>query len=975
MNDGYGEVLDGDSIRVGDLFGILLRNKLLIALVAAGTVAASLLWVGTRSPRYTARATLLLEENEAVGGVLSELASLTSAPSAEAEIALITSRSLADVTVMPPPAFAARPAVFDHTEPDFDPFAAVAIEAGSTALEVAAKGDPSAMENLGLATVVDRHDLRPFASIWGKLTGASQLEHRLHASLEPSATRGDPGTVDISEEALDVTFVDESTVRVSRHEGYVFPGDDGELVPFTPRDPGQPGAPIEAFGLVLRLSPTGDYVGRTYTVRRRTDEEAVQNLMANTTAIESGRKTNVIFVTVEDSDPYRAAETANALCKNYIRRSVRIGQQKASQTVRFIEAQLQVQLDALVAAEEEVVRIQTEHPETIALSESAKAWIEQLSSLELQRTQTELAQTVLSDALGYLDQGDFHAVARLGHEMPNLLALSYIRELGRLESESLRLERTDIVGYKALLMAERLRLETEIDAIELRIVGLASGLEAIAAGAQGAVASFGAHDGGEFGGYLESLAALDAEISRLAGTATEANPTLIALEQSRTELVARLVAQVEGAIAGARTMIDGHRALVDDYGRSIDEWPELERGTIDDAVEALRARVRTSLVAQRSGLADELVALAGQMHVVEGRLGELPKNELELAEPMRRREARGQIVAFLLTSNQEAKITAAATSAAAVLIDPAVPPAARSFPKATTFVGLGLVLGVLLGCGSALLRNSLRGALYSEAEIERTSGLAVLGSVPDYLHGMTRMKGVKRNQRILAMRDEPRGPVAEAYRAVRAALRLAMDGEDALRTLAVTSCVPGEGKTVTNTDLAMVFASAGRRVLLVDADLRKPEVHNLFGLDRAPGFAEVLKGTTSWRDCIRDVEYENLQVIPAGEGVSEPGELLAGHRSLAILDELANEFDLVVLDLPPAVVVADVANFAHRLDALIILYRCGGVPGRLLASAVSKLEQADVNLMGVILNAVYVSRGSASYGYGYGYVDDGVKPS
>lgn len=965
MNDGYGEALERDSIRIGEVVSILLRNKLLIATVALLTTAAAIVWVGTRTPRYTASATLLLEEDEAVGGVLSELASLTSDPAAEAEIALLTSRSLAEVTVANPRVFFAGDRLFDDTEPDFDPFAVRAIEAGASLLEARAHGDPSAMEHLGLVTIVDRHDLRPFASIWDALVGKSSEPHRLRAALAPAQGAVAPP----ARAAFDVEFTAARTVRVAEHEGYVFPNGDGVEVAF------EPGVPFDALGCTLTLAPTGDYIGRRYTVRYRTPEDAIQSLMASTSAVESGRKTNVVYVSVDDSDPYRAAETANALCKNYIRRSVRIGQQKASQTVRFIEAQLEVQLTALAEAERDVVRIQTEHPETIALSESAEAWIAQLSAFELEAAQLELAQTVLADALSYLEQENALALARLGQEVPNLLALSYIKELGQLESESLRLDRTDVAGYKALLIGERLRLETEIESMELRIGDLSASLERVGDGGEGVFASLAGTARGEFQTYLDELAELDAEISRLEGTATAENPALVALEGSRTDLAARLVEQVQGAIVAARQTVASHRALVADYAKSIAEWPALERGTIDEAVAALTERVRASLVAQSGGIADRLVALQGQMGVLERRLGELPASELELAEPMRRREARGQIVAFLLTANQEAKITAAATSAAAVLIDPAVPPSARSFPKATTFIGLGLVLGLLLGCGAALVHNNLRGALHSEAEVERATGLAVLGSVPDYLRGKTRVKGLKRGQRFLAMRDDSRGAVAEAYRSIRAALRLAMDGDDALRTLAVTSCVPGEGKTVTNTDLAMVFASSGKRVLFVDADLRKPQVHNVFEFERTPGFAEILSGTADWKDCVHDVGYENLSVIAAGDCKTEPGELLAGHRSLPVLGEFQDAFDLVVLDLPPAVVVADVANFAHKLDAVILLYRSGGVPGRVLTSAVSKLKQAEANVMGVIVNAVHIPRGpagygAAGYGYGYGYGED-----
>ena len=198
-----------------------------------------------------------------------------------------------------------------------------------------------------------------------------------------------------------------------------------------------------------------------------------------------------------------------------------------------------------------------------------------------------------------------------------------------------------------------------------------------------------------------------------------------------------------------------------------------------------------------------------------------------------------------------------------------------------------------------------------------------------------------------------------------------MRGEDGLKTLACTSCAPGEGKTTTNADLAMVFAKAGKTVLLVDCDLRKPQVHKLFSLERNPGFGEVLEEQLSWKESIQASGEENLSIMPAGKSASSPGELLAGDRALEVIDELKNAYDLIVFDLPPANVVADVANFASNLDALLLVYRAGKVPSRLLTATINRLQQAEVSLLGTILNAVCVSliMGGYGYGYGYGYTD------
>jgi capsular exopolysaccharide synthesis family protein len=960
MHNGYGESVsqEDDSIKLGEIFAVLFRNKLLVVIVTLLTTAATLFWVGTRTPQYQARATLLLEQDEAAGGVLSELASLTSDPRAEAEIALLKSRSLATVTASAPLLWTPSALLFAATSPDFDPFASSGVSEASANMPSA--GDPSAMESLGLQWQVDRFDLRPFASMYMRLNGNQAVQHRLRAQVEQAADRmpeGSPDSLDVSFSAPDSGA---PKVSVRPHGGFLRPNDEGAVFfDYVPN------MTVEAFGWRLSLLATGDFHGQRYRVRRITTETAIDNLMRQVTATENGRKTNVVIVSVQDSDPYRAAETANALCKNYIRRSVRIGQQKATQTVRFIDAQLEAQLLELKAAEREVVRLQTENPGTIAVSTTATALIEQAAAIELQLTQADLAKRVIEEALGYLAQGDFEALARLGQEMPNLIALGFIKELATLEIESLRLDRSDVLGFKLLLTTERQRIKTLAEESELHVRDLESGLAALRGGDASAIARVASS--GSFSSYLTEIAGLDGELSRALGSSTRESPLVRSLETARNKLVASLTEQVASALDGARDASNNYRELGATYAKNLAEWPEDERQTIDLAVEQLQKQLRSNLRSQVAGIVDMIEILGDQSAKVQARLGALPAGELELAEPMREREARTKIVEFLLTSQQQATITAASTSAAAVLIDPAVPPKSRIFPRASMFLAFGTLVGFLLGCGLALVHNQLRGALHSEAEVERAAGVPVLGAVPNYLTGRTKIKGAKKGTRFLPMRDKPESPQAEAYRQIRASLRMAMNDAGSLKTLACTSCVPGEGKTVTNADLAMVFAGAGDRVLLVDCDLRKPQVHNIFDVDRGPGFGDVLEGRNEWEECIHKTPKGQVDILPAGRCSGRPGELLASPAAKPIIDLLSADYDLVVFDLPPAVVVADVANFASKLDALLLVYRSGGVPGRMLEAASSRLRRSGVNLMGVIINAIVIQATPGGYGSGYGY--------
>ncbi|MBV1928941.1 MAG: hypothetical protein KUG81_05455, partial [Gammaproteobacteria bacterium] len=593
LHEGYGEIAGShDGTRLQDYLVILLRQKRLIAFITAVIVVVTVAWIGTRTPRYQARATLLLEKDEAAGGVLSELASLTSEPAAQAEIALITSRSLATVTASRPNEFNTSDATFRVTEPDFDPFA-------RTGGDEQEQGAASAMERMALDVVVERHDLRPSEGIRRRVTGGELHAHRLYAWMDK-----DPNFEGEPVGSLAVAFVSEGDqIQVQVGHGSRLTRTINEAESFAY----EAGGELRYGGWILRLHGAGQFVGESYSLSYRSRERTIDALMGTVQAIETGRKTNVVYVFVDGSDPAMAAETANAICKNYIRRNVGIGRQKATQTVRFIDAQLNEQLESLQAAERKVVEIQTEYPETIALSVAAEALIEQMSAIELQHTQDKLALRVIEEALGYLEEGDFEALARLGAHLPNLMALEYIKELALLEAESLRLDRSDVVGYKLLLTTEMIRLQGLADMARAEAARLEQGLAALQKGDLSGIAQVGGTLGdASFGEYLMEVANLDAEVSRMRATSTEANPQLKAALATRVELGKRLAQQVQGALEGVRTSVASYEELVDSYKQNIEFWPQEERGTIDHAVATLRQRVRASLGAQAEGLSDRL---------------------------------------------------------------------------------------------------------------------------------------------------------------------------------------------------------------------------------------------------------------------------------------------------------------------------------------------------------------------------------
>jgi capsular exopolysaccharide synthesis family protein len=219
----------------------------------------------------------------------------------------------------------------------------------------------------------------------------------------------------------------------------------------------------------------------------------------------------------------------------------------------------------------------------------------------------------------------------------------------------------------------------------------------------------------------------------------------------------------------------------------------------------------------------------------------------------------------------------------------------------------------------------------------------------------------------LALRDDPEGPVAEAYRSLRANLKFVLAQDERIRVLAFTSCSQGEGKSVTNIDVALAFALGGKRVLLVDADMRRPVVARYLGLPNVPGLSEILSGSARWQECVQETHVPQLGVIAAGRQPRTPGDLLAGDACEQLIDELRGAYDLVVFDVPPALAVADTEAFASRLDAVVLLARSRRLTRTVLSRTAGRLRGAGANLIGCVLNADRPNRSESKYGYGYGY--------
>ena len=296
------------------------------------------------------------------------------------------------------------------------------------------------------------------------------------------------------------------------------------------------------------------------------------------------------------------------------------------------------------------------------------------------------------------------------------------------------------------------------------------------------------------------------------------------------------------------------------------------------------------------------------------------------------------------------------------IVSQAEPPSTPISPNPRRDTSVALVLGLLLGVGVAFLREYLDDTVRTKDDLESvTGGLSTLGLIPS-------VDGWRdRGAAVLESIEHPNGSAAEAYRGVRTSLQF-LGIEDDLRTIQFTSAGAGEGKTTTASNVAVALARAGRTVLLIDCDLRRPRLHHFFGLDNAEGFTSVLLGEKNLADTIVNIaEVPRLSVLPSGPPPPAPSELLSTRAARDQIRRLTEFYDYVIIDSPPLLPVADSVVLAGYADAVILVANPATTTKRSLHRAVELLHQVNAPVAGTVFNGVTPQDTYAYGGYGYRY--------
>jgi len=330
----------------------------------------------------------------------------------------------------------------------------------------------------------------------------------------------------------------------------------------------------------------------------------------------------------------------------------------------------------------------------------------------------------------------------------------------------------------------------------------------------------------------------------------------------------------------------------------------------------------------------------------------------------------------LYTKLQEANISAGIKATNITLVSPARTEAYPIRPIPVQYVAMGGMIGVFFGLAIAYTVHALDRTVSTPEEMEELTGRPVIGIIPDLTksgrsYGAYLRKTISKIAEPVApgalqvwMLAHPDSVAAEAFRSLRTSIMLSKAGGGA-KTILITSCVPGEGKTTITSNLAAAFAQHSKRVIIVEADMRRPRMTHVMEVPSELGLSNVLTATaTTEQAIIRGFQLPTLDILPAGPQPPNPSELLGSKAFLELLDKLRLEYDLVLLDSPPALLVADPVSMASLTDAVVWVSRAGVVTRPYLSRANGLIDRNRMPVIGFVINGVTDS--DSGYGYGYG---------
>jgi len=417
-----------------------------------------------------------------------------------------------------------------------------------------------------------------------------------------------------------------------------------------------------------------------------------------------------------------------------------------------------------------------------------------------------------------------------------------------------------------------------------------------------------------------------------------------------------------------------------------EEHPNIKQ--LDAEIESMKKNIRELLINslntgnigfKKRELESKIDEILGRIAQYDKDLEGYPSKSLALVRIEREKKANENIYDLLLSRYQEIKIEEAMKKTNIMIVDPAISPIAPIKPNHRRDLLMGFILGIVIGLLSTIIIELLDNTIHTPEEAERFIKLPIVGIIPTPIADATKKSRLalidiifKRKKEeafgnlFFEILDNPQSPFSEAFRGLRTNI-ISTVIDKQLRSILVTSVERNEGKTTISINLAISFALTGRKTLLVDTDLRKPEHHRIFKMKSSPGVSNVCLKELVLKSAIRETNVENLFVLTAGRQVPNPAELLDSQIMKDIFQSITRDFDIAIFDSPPVLPVADPLIIGKQVDATFIVILADVTPFRSIEAMISSLSAAEIKPKGIILNAMSYVSTYGKYRYKYYY--------
>ncbi|MGD0623085.1 MAG: polysaccharide biosynthesis tyrosine autokinase [Thermodesulfobacteriota bacterium] len=452
---------------------------------------------------------------------------------------------------------------------------------------------------------------------------------------------------------------------------------------------------------------------------------------------------------------------------------------------------------------------------------------------------------------------------------------------------------------------------------------------------------------------LEQATQYGKELNALAINRKQAEIVLTALNNSR-EFNEREALFSSGAGLNDSLLVDFGKKLSDLRIQKAalltlykEEHPKIQQ--IEREIESIKKNIVRGVLGLISSLKIKENALQTNLGKLEKKIQYIPATEQELYSLQRMVKVSAGINEFLLQKRAELSVNKASIVSNVYLVDMAVAPRGFVRTELMRTILLALLFGGALGVGLAFLVEYFDSSVKTPEQIQKMIDLPYLGTI---YHFYPQDKTYKEE---LQMLEAPYSHIAEAFRTIKTNLIFATSVGDPKKFILITSSAPSEGKTFVTANLGVALAQSGKRVLLVEADLRNPFLHEIFGIEKSPGLTNaMLNGEIEYPDLpIRPTQVENLEILPSGDNPPNPSELLCSEKMEIVFSALREQYDFVLFDSPPVFLTSDPIILAQRVDGVIIVTRSGETNKDIFKEAVERLLRVEAKILGILFNDMH----------------------